>query len=190
MTGNNKKFALILIFALLLAFGPNQNAHSKTPKSTIKSVKATIGNKARNLKNRCFKKTPEQNPLVREPLSQRQQKYIEITPLLSEETLTSFDEIRLKEFDALRPLSLDLEAKLLRQDELYSAKCKWYQRTCKKEKKADLAFLQNDIKELKRQIWQKKEYYKILYINETTREEDLEIRNIINIKTNSKPQLW
>jgi len=46
------------------------------------------------------------------------------------------------------------------------------------------------MKELKRRIWQKKEYYKILYLNNTSRKQDLKLRQIIKNVTNNKSQLW
>ena len=85
---------------------------------------------------------------------------------------------------------LELEARYLRLDELNEVECKWYQRTCKKELKQDKTFLADDIKELKRQVWQKKEYYKILYLNATTREQDKKLRQMIFNKTKGKMQMW
>lgn len=139
-----------------------------------------------------FKKHPKEDIFKRPPLEKRQAKYIEIKDELglTEEELSAFSEIYTMEAWALRPIALELETKYLRMDELNAKKCRWYQRTCKKELKKDKKFLEDDISELKRQIWQKKEYYKVLYLNATTREQDIKLRKLINAKTNAKPQLW
>ena len=128
----------------------------------------------------------------RPSLDERQEKYIEIKDELSinEEELYDFNSIKRDEERVLRPIALQLEANYLRLDELNRIECRWYQKTCKKELKKDKAFLDADIKELKRQIWQKKEYYKILYLNATTREQDIRLRQIIHNKTKGKVQLW
>ena len=128
----------------------------------------------------------------RPPLNIRQGKYIKIKDELSlEDTeLYDFNSIKENEDKVLRPIVLELEARYLRLDELNEIECRWYQRTCKKELKRDKAFLEDDIKELKRQVWQKKEYYKILYLNATTREQDQKLRQMIFNKTNGKMQLW
>lgn len=128
----------------------------------------------------------------RPSLEERQEKYIEIRNELSinEDELYDFEGIKQDEERVLRPIALQLEANYLRLDELNQIECRWYQRTCKKELKKDKAFLDADIRELKRQIWQKKEYYKILYLNATTREQDIRLRQIIHNKTRGKAQLW
>ena len=120
----------------------------------------------------------------RPSLDERQEKYIEIKDELSinEEELYDFNSIKRDEERVLRPIALQLEANYLRLDELNRIECRWYQKTCKKELKKDKAFLDADIKELKRQIWQKKEYYK--------REQDIRLRQIIHNKTKGKVQLW
>lgn len=128
----------------------------------------------------------------RPPLDVRKQKFIEIKNELSmdESELYDFNTIKQNEDKVLRPIVLELEAKYLRLDELNQVKCRWYQRTCKKELKRDKNFLADDIKELKRQVWQKKEYYKILYLNATTREQDIKLRQMIYNETKGKVQLW
>jgi len=128
----------------------------------------------------------------RPPLDVRKQKFIEIKNELSmdESELYDFNTIKQNEDRVLRPIVLELEAKYLRLDELNQVKCRWYQRTCKKELKRDKNFLADDIKELKRQVWQKKEYYKILYLNATTREQDIKLRQMIYNETKGKVQLW
>lgn len=132
------------------------------------------------------KKTAE-----RLPLEQRQENYIEIQNLnLNNKELEKFGTISTMEYTMLRPIALQLESCLLRLDELNQTKCKFYQRQCKKELKKNKAFIAGDIKELKRQIRQKKEYYKILYINETTRAQHLMLRETIKNITNDKMQLW
>lgn len=138
------------------------------------------------------KKSQKEDIFKRPALEKRQNNYLEIKDdlKLSEKELNTFNEIYVAETWALRPLALELETKYLRMDELNERKCKWYQKTCKKELKNDKKFLEDDITELKRQIWQKKEYYKILYLNATTKEQDLKLRKMINVKTNSKPQMW
>ncbi len=130
-------------------------------------------------------------PLQRKPLEYRQENYIEIDSInLNEKELKKFNKINEMEYNILRPISLKLEANLLREDELNLVECKWYQRQCKKELKKNKAFIEDDIKELKRQIRQKKEYFKILYINETTRRQHLELREMIKNITKNKMQLW
>ncbi len=125
------------------------------------------------------------------PLEQRQENYIEIQNLnLNERKLEKFDTIRTMEYAMLRPIALQLESCLLRLDELNQTKCRFYQRQCKKELKKNKAFVAGDVKELKRQIRQKKEYYKTLYINETTRAQHLMLRETIKNITNDKIQLW
>lgn len=128
----------------------------------------------------------------RPPLDIRQQKFIEIKDELSLNgaELYDFNSIKENEDKVLRPIVLELEARYLRLDELNEIECRWYQRTCKKELKRDKNFLADDIKELKRQVWQKKEYYKILYLNAATREQDLKLRQMIYNETKGKPQLW
>lgn len=128
----------------------------------------------------------------RPPLDVRQQKFVEIKNELSlnESELYDFNGIKEMEEKALRPIVLELEALYLRLDELNEVECKWYQRACKKELKRNKAFLADDIRELKRQVWQKKEYYKILYLNATTRAQDLKLRQMIYNETKGKPQLW
>ncbi len=128
----------------------------------------------------------------RPPLDVRKQKFIEIKNELSidESELYDFNTIKKNEDTVLRPIVLELEAKYLRLDELNQIKCRWYQRTCKKELKRDKNFLADDIKELKRQVWQKKEYYKILYLNATTREQYIKLRQMIYNETKGKVQLW
>lgn len=127
----------------------------------------------------------------RPSLEKRQDNYIEIQSLnLNERELEKIDTIRTMEYTTLRPIALSLESCLLRLDELKETKCKFYQRQCKKELKKNKAFVADDIKELKRQIRQKKEYYKILYINETTRIQYLMLREMIKSITNDKTQLW
>ncbi len=129
--------------------------------------------------------------IKRKPLEQRQENYIEIDNLnLSNKRLEKFNRINTMEYTALRPISLKLEANLLRMDELNEIKCRFYQRACKKELKKNKAFISDDIKELKRQVWQKKEYYKILYINEITRVQHTMLRKMIKNTTNDKIQLW
>lgn len=134
------------------------------------------------------KKTMQQRP----PLDKRQENYIEIKDTLKLNTreLAVFNEISVKESWALRPLALELEANHLRLDELNKTKCSWYSKSCKRELKANKAFVENDIKELKRQIWQKKEYYKILYLNQTSRRQDLKLRQIIQTITKNNPKMW
>lgn len=138
--------------------------------------------------NECDAKNTLQKPTLQD----RQKNYIEIKDTLKLNTreLAVFNEINTKETWALRPLALELEANYLRLDELNKTKCRWYSKSCKKELKADIAFVEADIKELKRQIWQKKEYYKILYLNQTSRRQDLKLRQIIQNITKAKPQLW
>jgi len=128
----------------------------------------------------------------REPLEKRMENYIEIKDelKLNDRELDNFYNISEMERQMVRPIALKLEANLLRLDELNEIKCRWYQKQCKRELKKNKAFIADDIKELKRQIRQKKEYYKILYINQTTRKQDLELRNIIKEKTQNKPQMW
>ncbi len=128
----------------------------------------------------------------RQPLNIRQGEYVDIKDELSldEAELYDFNSIKEDEEKVLRPIVLELEARYLRLDELNEVECKWYQRTCKKELKQDKAFLADDIKELKRQVWQKKEYYKILYLNATTREQDKKLRQMIFNKTKGKMQMW
>ena len=132
------------------------------------------------------------NPFKRPPLDIRQQKFVEIKNELSlnEFELYDFNSIKESEDRALRPIVLELEARYLRLDELNEVKCKWYQRTCKKELKRDKNFIADDIRELKRQVWQKKEYYMVLYLNAATREQDLKLRQMIYNETKGKPQLW
>lgn len=153
-------------------------------------AKISIKNPFQNLKRKP--KAEKVNPFQRPPLADRKDNYLEIknSLRLNNKELSRFSDINIKESWALRPLALDLEAKYLRQDELNAAKCRFYQRTCKKELKKDKAFLASDIKELKRRIWQKKEYYKILYLNETTRRQDLMLRHAVDEWTGHKPQLW
>ncbi len=127
----------------------------------------------------------------RKSLDARQNNYIEIQTLnFNTKELEKIETIRTMEYAALRPIALSLESYLLREDELNKTKCKWYQKQCKKELKKNKIFIAGDIKELKRQIWQKKEYYKILYINETTRAQHLMLREMIKDITNNKTQLW
>lgn len=128
----------------------------------------------------------------RQPLNIRQGEYVDIKDELSldEVELYDFNSIKENEEKVLRPIVLELEARYLRLDELNEVECKWYQRTCKKDLKRDKAFLADDIKELKRQVWQKKEYYKILYLNATTREQDKKLRQMIFNKTKGKMQMW
>lgn len=141
---------------------------------------------------KIFKKQPKEDIFKRPSLEKRQGEYIEIKEELglTEDEIAIFSEINTMEIWAVRPIVLELESKYLRLDELNEKKCRWYQKSCKKELKKDKNFLKGDINELKRQIWQKKEYYKILYINNLTREQDIKLRQLINVKTNSKPQLW
>lgn len=129
---------------------------------------------------------------VRKPLDTRQENFIEIQEelRLNKKELEKFNRINTMEYQMVRPIALNLEANLLRLDELNEIKCRWYQRQCKKELEKNKAFIAGDIKELKRQIRQKKEYYKILYINETTRRQHLELREMIKRITNNKMQLW
>lgn len=130
--------------------------------------------------------------IKRPSLETRQGNYIKINEELhlSEKELEKFNQIKEMENMALKPISLNLEANLLRLDELNEIKCRWYQRQCKKEVEKNKAFILGDIKELKRQIRQKKEYYKILYINETSRRQDLKLREIIKNETKGKVQIW
>lgn len=129
--------------------------------------------------------------IKRPSLDIRQNNYIDIESLnFNEKELEKFDKIYTMEYNSLRPISLKLESYLLRLDELNEIKCRWYQRQCKKELTQNKAFIADDIKELKRQVWQKKEYYKILYINQTTRKQHNELRQIIKNTTNDKTQLW
>lgn len=128
----------------------------------------------------------------RPPLDVRKENFVKIKDKLSldETELYDFNSIKENEEEILRPIALELEAKYLRLDELNEIRCKWYQRTCKKELKYNEQFLADDIKELRRQIWQKKEYYKILYLNAATHEQDVKLRQMIYNETNGKPQLW
>jgi len=127
----------------------------------------------------------------RPPLEKRKQNYIELNDLnLNENQLEAFSVIREYEAAALRPIVLELEARYQRFDELKAQKCRFYQRQCKKELKENKLLIFNEIKELKRQIRLKKEYYKILYINRTTRAQHTKLRKIINSKTRSNPKMW
>lgn len=127
----------------------------------------------------------------RQPLEKRQENYIDINNLnLSEKELEKFNKIYIMEYNILRPISLELESKLLRLDELNETKCRWYQKQCKKELKKNKDFIIGDIKELQRQVSQKKEYFKILYINETTRSQHFALLEIIKKITENKTQLW
>jgi len=129
---------------------------------------------------------------IRKPLYARQENNIDIKEelRLNKKELEKFNQINTMEYQMVRPIALQLEANLLRLDELNEIKCRWYQRQCKKELEKNKAFISGDIKELKRQIRQKKEYYKILYINETTRRQDLKLREIIKNETKGKVQMW
>lgn len=148
--------------------------------------------KFNNIKTKICNKLPKKKQTERKSLKERQENYIEIKEnlKLNDRTLDAFYIINEKEYKALRPIALELETMYLRQNELDNTECKFYQRTCKKELKKDKKFLENDIKELKRKIWQKKEYYKILYLNNTSRKQDLKLRQIIKNTTKNKPQLW
>lgn len=127
----------------------------------------------------------------RPSLDTRQENYISLDNLnLNEKELEKFNKIHIMEYNILRPISLQLEANLLRLDELNEIKCRWYQKQCKKELKKNEDFIAGDIKELKRQVSQKKEYFKILYINETTRAQHYALREIIKKITNDKTHLW
>lgn len=129
--------------------------------------------------------------IKRPSLENRQENYISLENLnLNERELEKFNKIYIMEYNILRPISLKLEANLLRLDELNEIKCRWYQKQCKKELKKNKAFIAGDIKELKRQVSQKKEYFKILYINETTRAQHYALREIIKKITNDKTHLW
>ncbi len=124
-------------------------------------------------------------------LNERQDKYIDIKELeLKTGTLDKFDEIRKKEYLALRPLVLQMEAKYIRLDEMDKKRCRIYDRNCKKELKKNTQILNDEIAELKKQIWHKKEYYKILYINETTRAQDIKLRRLIKSATSNNPKMW
>ena len=129
---------------------------------------------------------------IRKPLDARQENYIDIQEelRLNNKELEKFNQINIMEYQMVRPIALQLEANLLRLDELNEVKCRWYKKQCKKELEQNKAFISGDIKELKRQIRQKKEYYKILYINETTRRQDLKLREIIKNETKGKVQMW
>ncbi len=131
------------------------------------------------------------NETNRPSLDARQENYISLENLnLNERELEKFNKIYIMEYNILRPISLKLEANLLRLDELNEIKCRWYQKQCKKELKKNKDFIAGDIKELKRQVSQKKEYFKILYINETTRAQHYALREIIKKITNDKTHLW
>ncbi len=127
----------------------------------------------------------------RPSLDTRQENYISLDSLnLNEKELEKFNKIHIMEYSILRPISLQLEANLLRLDELNEIRCRWYQKQCKKELKKNEDFIAGNIKELKRQVSQKKEYFKILYINETTRAQHNALREIIKKITNDKTHLW
>ena len=91
---------------------------------------------------------------IRKPLDIRQENYIDIQEelRLNKKELEKFNQINTMEYQMVRPIALQLEANLLRLDELNEIKCRWYQRQCKKELEKNKAFISGDIKDLKRQI--------------------------------------
>ena len=175
--------AAILLFYIFFC-----NSETSYARISLENFKTSVKSKATKIIN----KLPKKKPVERKSLDERQSNYIEIkdTLKLNDRTLDAFYIINEKEYNALRPIALELEAYYLRQNELDNIECRIYQRTCKKELKKDKKFLENDMKELKRRIWQKKEYYKILYLNNTSRKQDLKLRQIIKNVTNNKSQLW
>ncbi len=184
--GTNKKSskkAVITgaIMFLFIAF----YSESAFAKISLQIKKPAIINKVSNKINQIT-----DNSYIRK-LNEGQNKYINLEELeLKTNTLTKFEEINRKEYLALRPLVLQLEAKYMRLDEMDKKRCRFYDRRCKKELKKNIDALNSEITELKRQIWHKKEYYKILYINETTRQEDIKLRRLIKAATNNNPKLW
>lgn len=164
---------------------------NQSASASIRTKIYDAGEKLNIIKSKIQNKLPKKKQVKRKTLEQRQENYIKLDDLkLNDRSLEAFYIINEKEYKALRPIALELETMYLRQNELDNTECRIYQRQCKKELKKDKKFIENDIKELKRKIWQKKEYYKILYLNNTSRKQDLKLRQMVKNVTNNKPQLW
>lgn len=184
MTGN-KTGKIFLTAALILFFG-TLTLKGEAFTLNLNGVKNFIQTKTKLIKSKRAKKV-KTHPSI----NTRRNNYVELEDLeLNDTAMEKFEEIYMKEAQELRPLALDLEAKYIRLDELNAMHCRFYQRKCKEKLKAKYEALEPEIKELERQIWLKKEFYKIKYINATTRAQDIKLHKIIYKKTGGNMKLW